>query len=62
MYNLQMNPEATGTDIDRQVLVPMLPDPETYLAAAGKSARATRRRLKATKRVTNPGLKPFRIN
>jgi hypothetical protein len=40
----------------------MLPDPEAYLAAAGKAMRASRRRLKATKRLTNPELQPFRIN
>jgi hypothetical protein len=61
MNSLQFNSVAFSADVDRQVLVPMLPDPDTYLAAGGKPARAMRRRLKATRRVSNPELQPFRI-
>jgi hypothetical protein len=62
MNTLLLNPAPPAGEVDRPVLVPLLPDCGSNLQAGGNPARDARRRLKATRlRVLDYGLRPFRV-
>ena len=62
MSYLLLTPAELVAEVDRQLLVPLLLDADALLSAVANPGRAVRRRLKATKRTTEGGLRPFRIN